>query len=87
MIEYHDDIAEIDGISFRKDKKSGYYLSSKAIHGKRTRLHIYIWEKYNVTRKCECCGNEFSTNKYSKARYCEKHRGKSSHTSRESRCV
>ena len=51
MIEYHDDIAEIDGISFRKDKKSGYYLSSKAIQGKRKRLHIYIWEKYNEEKE------------------------------------
>ena len=49
MIQYFDDmdLACVDGYSFRVDKKTGYYLSSKKINGKRIRLHIYIWEKYN----------------------------------------
>lgn len=46
MIEYKDNYAIIDGIKFRKDKKSGYYLSNNA-NGKRYRLHRYIWSKYN----------------------------------------
>lgn len=47
MIAYHDDSAEIDGYLFRKDKKTGYYLSGKAINGKRKRLHVYMWEREN----------------------------------------
>lgn len=49
MIQYFDDydLACIDGYSFRKDKKTGYYLSSKLIDGKRKRLHVYVWEKVN----------------------------------------
>ncbi|CAI2684065.1 HNH endonuclease signature motif containing protein [Apilactobacillus kunkeei] len=36
----------LDGIKFRKDSKSGYYLSSKSIKdGKRVRLHRYVWSK------------------------------------------
>lgn len=48
-VQYFDDmdIACINGYSFRKDKKTGYYLSSKQINGKRKRLHIYIWELHN----------------------------------------
>lgn len=47
MIEYFDnyDIAQIDGYKFRKDKKTGYFLSSKKIGEHRKRLHVYIWEK------------------------------------------
>lgn len=49
MVAYYDDndLACVDGYSFRKDKKTGYFLSSKLIGGKRKRLHVYIWEKYN----------------------------------------
>lgn len=49
MIQYFDDydLACVDGYSFRRDKKTGYYLSSKKINGKRKRLHVYIWEKQN----------------------------------------
>ena len=36
-----------DNISFTKDEKTGYYLSSKRINGQRKRLHVYIWEKHN----------------------------------------
>lgn len=49
MIQYFDDgdLACVDGFSFRRDKKTGYYLSSKKIDGKRKRLHVYMWEKKN----------------------------------------
>lgn len=38
------DLLIINDIKFRRDKKTNYYLSSKAINGKRIRLHRYIWE-------------------------------------------
>lgn len=49
MVEYIDngDLACFDGKSFRRDKKTGYFLSSKPINGKRKRLHVYVWEFYN----------------------------------------
>lgn len=49
MIQYFDNgnLACVDGISFRRDRKSGYFLSSREIEGKRKRLHVYIWEKEN----------------------------------------
>lgn len=40
---------EVDGYKFCRDDKTGYYLSSSDINGKRKRLHIYVWEKYNGT--------------------------------------
>lgn len=43
------DVAVFNGYSFRKDKKTGYYLSSKKINGTRKRLHVYVWEYYNGT--------------------------------------
>lgn len=49
MITYDGDLAVVDGYKFRKDKKTGYYLSSKRIDGKRRRLHVYMWEKENGT--------------------------------------
>ena len=45
MIEYKDGYAIVDGYKFRKDKKTGYYLSNR-INGKRYRLHRYIYQKY-----------------------------------------
>ncbi|WP_268914009.1 HNH endonuclease signature motif containing protein [Lentilactobacillus sp. SPB1-3] len=33
-----------NGIKFNKDSKTGYYLSSKNVNGKRIRLHRYVWE-------------------------------------------
>lgn len=36
-----------DGIKFNKDLKTGYYLSSKNIEGKRIRLHRYVWQKHH----------------------------------------
>lgn len=47
MISYDHDEATVDGLTFRKDKATGYYLSSKEIDGRRKRLHIYMWEREN----------------------------------------
>ena len=49
MIKYAEnrDVAVLDGYKFRRDKKTGYYLSSRKIDGRRKRLHVYIWEKEN----------------------------------------
>lgn len=44
-IIYDNDYAIVDGLRFRKDKKTGYYLSTY-INGKRYRLHRYLYEKY-----------------------------------------
>lgn len=41
------DVACVDGYSFRRDKKTGYFLSAKPIGDRRKRLHVYIWEKHN----------------------------------------
>lgn len=43
-IEYKDGYAIVNGLKFRKDKKTGYYLSG-VIEGKRKRLHRYMWEQ------------------------------------------
>lgn len=45
MVQYFDDgdLACFNGLSFRKDKKTGYYLNAKT----HKRLHVYIWEHYN----------------------------------------
>ena len=45
MIKYENGYAIVDGHKFKKDKKTGYYLSG-AINGKRYRLHRYIYMKY-----------------------------------------
>lgn len=53
MVEYLDngDVAVFDGYTFRKDKKTGYFLSAKPIRdGHRCRLHVYVWEKVNGRR-------------------------------------
>lgn len=44
-IQYFDDgdIACFDGLSFRKDKRTGYYLNAKT----HKRLHVYVWESVN----------------------------------------
>lgn len=44
-IIYENDYAIVDSLRFRKDKKTGYYLSTY-INGKRYRLHRYLYEKY-----------------------------------------
>ena len=45
MIQYFDggDLACFDGLSFRLDKRTGYYLNAKT----HKRLHVYVWEYYN----------------------------------------
>lgn len=47
MVEYFDngDLAVYNGFSFRRDKRTNYYLSSRAIGERRKRLHVYIWEQ------------------------------------------
>lgn len=49
MVQYFDngEIACFNGNSFRLDKKTGYYLSSKPIGSRRKRLHICVWESVN----------------------------------------
>lgn len=49
MVQYFDnkDLACFDGYSFRLDKKTGYYLSTKKIGARRKRLHVHVWEKFN----------------------------------------
>lgn len=37
------DLALFNGLKFRRDKRSGYYLNSN-IH---KRLHVYVWEYFN----------------------------------------
>lgn len=46
MVQYFDngDLACANGLSFRRDKKTGYFLSSSPIGGRRKRLHVYVWE-------------------------------------------
>lgn len=46
MIQYFDDhdVACFDGRTFRRDKRTGYYLSSKT---PRKRLHVYVWEYHS----------------------------------------
>lgn len=36
-----------NGVRFNRDKKTGYYLSSRKINGKRKRLHRFVWESHN----------------------------------------
>ena len=49
MVKYFEngELAIINDFCFRVDKSTGYFLSSKAINGKRKRLHVYVWELYN----------------------------------------
>ena len=46
-VRYKDGYGFIDGYKFRKDPKTGYYLSTKKIGNSRIRLHIYVWQKHN----------------------------------------
>lgn len=45
-VKYDGDLAFVDGYKFRKDKGTGYYLSSRKIGTSRVRLHRYMWMKY-----------------------------------------
>ena len=47
-IKYENGYAIVDNLKFKKDKKTGYYLSTY-IEGKRKRLHRYMYEKYKGT--------------------------------------
>lgn len=49
MIKYADgkDVAIYNGYSFRRDKRTGYYISSRKIGDKRKRLHVFVWETHN----------------------------------------
>lgn len=47
MINYENGYAYVDGYKFRKDSRSGYYLSTKNIETSRIRLHRYIWKRHN----------------------------------------
>lgn len=38
------DLACFNGVYFRRDKSTGYYLSSRKIDGKRRRLHEFVYE-------------------------------------------
>lgn len=44
-IQYVDngDVAIFDNLSFRKDKRTGYFLNAKT----HKRLHVYVWEYFN----------------------------------------
>lgn len=44
-IQYVDDgdVAIFDNLSFRRDKRTGYFLNAKT----HKRLHVYVWEYYN----------------------------------------
>ncbi|MBF0709738.1 MULTISPECIES: HNH endonuclease signature motif containing protein [unclassified Gemella] len=46
-VRYIDGYAMVDGYKFRRDTKTGYYLSTKKIFGFRPRLHVYMWIKHN----------------------------------------
>lgn len=48
-VQYFDngELACYNGYSFRRDKKTGYYLSTRVIGKRRVRLHRYVWETEN----------------------------------------
>lgn len=49
-VEYNTDKSKayFNGFAFRRDLKTGYYLSSKKTDiGKRERLHCYVWRFFN----------------------------------------
>lgn len=41
------EVVIFNGLGFKQDIKTGYYLCSKMVNGKRPRLHHYVWEFYN----------------------------------------
>lgn len=46
MVQYvqNNDVAYCDGYRFTRDKRTGYFLASRKINGRRPRLHVYVWE-------------------------------------------
>ena len=65
MIKYYDsgNLAIVDGYKFRKDKRTGYFLSSSNIGEKRKRLHVYMWEKENGAVPSGCSVHHIDENK------------------------
>ena len=59
MVEYFEngDLAVFDGLRFRLDKHTGYYLNAKT----HKRLHVYVWEHFNgaVPSGCEIHHKDF----------------------------
>lgn len=49
MVQYVDngDVAVFNNMTFRRDKRTNYYLSSRLMGDKRKRLHVAVWEYYN----------------------------------------
>lgn len=46
-VTYNGNVALFDGYKFRRDAKTGYYLSTKKTDtGHRERLHCYVWRYY-----------------------------------------
>lgn len=45
-IEYSNEnkCATYNGVKFTRDERTGYYLSTTAVKGRRVRLHRYVWE-------------------------------------------
>lgn len=39
--------AIFNGRTYRRDNRTGYYLASKGVDGKRKRLHTAVWESHN----------------------------------------
>lgn len=39
--------AVFNGMTYRRDKRTGYYLAARGADGKRKRLHIAVWEYHN----------------------------------------
>lgn len=62
MIQFYDDgdLACFDGLSFRRDKRTGYFLNAKT----HKRLHVYVWEYYNgvVPKGYHVHHNDFDKN-------------------------
>lgn len=44
VVTYSGDVAEVDGMRFMRDKRTGYYLASRPTKGEtRERLHTYVY--------------------------------------------
>ena len=67
MIQYsgNKEVAYYNGSKFNRDKKTGYYLSTKPTDtGKRERLHVYVWRIQNGTIPKGCHIHHKDENKY-----------------------
>ena len=65
-VEYSDNKkkAYFDDVSFTRDDKTGYYLSTHRIDGRRIRLHVYVWSYYNGEIPKGCQIHHKDENKY-----------------------